>query len=261
MRVQILSDLHLDFHRDQGVGFVRRLDPTNVDVLVLAGDLAEARWDYYGPRLREICAKYPHVVAVNGNHDLYGTTPDHVDALRKSFNQLVPNLHWLEDSLWVHPDTGHRFLGSVLWFRENPMAFGYEQRLADFKMIRGFKPWVYHANAKSRKFLASNIKPGDIVVTHHLPSQRSVDTKYKNSILNSFFVCEMDDVIDQTKPAAWVHGHSHTSQSYQAGDTMVVCNPLGYPGEVTSFKDKLVIELVGELNELQVCEEPCTKPT
>lgn len=29
----------------------------------------------------------------------------------------------------------------------------------------------------------------------------------------------------------WVHGHMHNASDYVIGDTRVVCNPKGYPGE------------------------------
>ena len=40
MRLQLLSDLHFEFHRDGGRSFVDSLDPGGIDVLVLAGDIA-----------------------------------------------------------------------------------------------------------------------------------------------------------------------------------------------------------------------------
>jgi len=43
MRIQVLSDLHFEFHRDGGAAFVRGLDPSGVDAPVVAGDLATRR--------------------------------------------------------------------------------------------------------------------------------------------------------------------------------------------------------------------------
>src|SRR5450631_3269273 len=43
MKLQIMSDLHLEMHADRGAEFIRSLDPTGVDVLVLAGDITMAR--------------------------------------------------------------------------------------------------------------------------------------------------------------------------------------------------------------------------
>jgi predicted phosphodiesterase len=34
-----MSDLHFEMHADGGAGLIRELDPTGVDVLVLAGDI------------------------------------------------------------------------------------------------------------------------------------------------------------------------------------------------------------------------------
>jgi len=43
MRLQIMSDLHFEMHADGGAGLICELDPTGVDVLVLAGDITMAR--------------------------------------------------------------------------------------------------------------------------------------------------------------------------------------------------------------------------
>ena len=248
MKLQLLSDLHLDFLQDKGAQFIAALNPTGVDVLVLAGDLAEAVCPEYGTMLRSLCAKYPHVVMVSGNHDFYFSTPDKVGAIRKSMNTLIPNLHWLEDEIWEHQ--GHRFVGACMWFREDHLAFWHESSLADFKVIKNFKPWVYDKNADTRRFLESRIEPGDIVVTHHLPSQQSVSPRFRGSALNTFFVCDMESTIERTKPSLWLHGHTHDGCDYTAGSantTRVVCNPKGYPRERRSeffeFNPKLVLEI------------------
>ena len=69
---------------------------------------------------------------------------------------------------------------------------------------------------------------GDVVVTHHLPTQLSVHPEYKGSPLNPFFVCEMDPLIFEKRPKLWVHGHTHKSVSKMVGRTRIVCNPFGY---------------------------------
>ncbi len=40
MKVLVLSDLHLEFHKDDGLSFIESLN-TDVDVLVLAGDITK----------------------------------------------------------------------------------------------------------------------------------------------------------------------------------------------------------------------------
>ena len=72
MRVQLLSDLHLEFHRDGGKAFLKSLDPSGVDVLVLAGDVDVAAGGLL-QSLTSICRLYrdSSVVYVAGNHEFY----------------------------------------------------------------------------------------------------------------------------------------------------------------------------------------------
>ena len=55
----------------------------------------------------------------------------------------------------------------------------------------------------------------------------------------------MHHLIEERKPALWVHGHTHTSFNYTIGPTRVVCNPLGYQtaGELNvNFDENLTVE-------------------
>ena len=64
MKLQIMSDLHLEMHADRGAEFIRELDPTGVDVLVLAGDITMARhYEDFGERVHAARAEVsPHPV-------------------------------------------------------------------------------------------------------------------------------------------------------------------------------------------------------
>ena len=48
MIVQLLSDLHLEMHRDDGRSFLASLDPSGVDLLIVAGDVHSGR-HYFNP--------------------------------------------------------------------------------------------------------------------------------------------------------------------------------------------------------------------
>ena len=60
------------------------------------------------------------------------------------------------------------------------------------------------------------------------PSYKSVVKKYKNDKTNCFFVCEMDEVIERTKPSLWIAGHMHSAIDYKLYKTRVIHNPRGY---------------------------------
>src|SRR5574341_2520495 len=114
MRLQIMSDLHLEHHRDHGVRFINSLDPTGVDILMLAGDITYLR-DYYWAKdhLSEFCSMYKHVVYCQGNHEYYttdiGTADHHLGAIEVGLN----NLHVLRHGLPITID-GQRFIGGTL---------------------------------------------------------------------------------------------------------------------------------------------------
>ena len=109
--------------------------------------------------------------------------------------------------------------------------------------------WVYAENAEGLALLVQAAGVADVVVTHHLPSQRSVAPRLEGSQLNAFFVCDCERIIEEGGPGFWIHGHTHTVCDYQLGETRVprvLCNPFGYRGEgQTGFVEKLVVEVGG----------------
>ena len=42
--------------------------------------------------------------------------------------------------------------------------------MSDFSVIRDFQSWVYEENARAVTFFRRELREGDVVVTHHLPS-------------------------------------------------------------------------------------------
>lgn len=238
--VQILSDLHFEFHKDSGLSFIKSLNASGVDVLIAAGDISICS------RLEEalalLCEHYPHVVFVAGNHEYYRSSPREVAKVRARCEKRLVNLHWLERETTTVD--GVRLVGTTLWFPDDPLSYGARSGLADFHLIRDFVPWVFDENKAAVRFLQKTVKEEDVVVTHYLPSQRSVHPQYKGHPLNPFFVCDVENVIKNNQPRLWVHGHGHTSVRYLIGNTDVCSNPLGYPHEQNLyFNERLMIVL------------------
>jgi predicted phosphodiesterase len=70
MKLQIMSDLHFEMHADGGAELIRDLDPTGVDVLVLAGDITMARhYEDLANVFKPLARKYRHILYVPGNHE------------------------------------------------------------------------------------------------------------------------------------------------------------------------------------------------
>ena len=49
--------------------------------------------------------------------------------------------------------------------------------------------------------------------------------------LSPSFASNLTDLIERTRPALWIHGHTHHPVDYQVGATRVLSNQWGYPKE------------------------------
>lgn len=235
MKLQILSDLHLEFHKDLGDKFIEQLDPTDVDVLIIAGDLIPLA--YGDAAIKSICDKYKKVLYVLGNHEFYGSTLKNIKFPQHKNLKILNNK--------VVEIEGRRFIGSTLWFPKTELALKLASWLSDFTEIASSNK-IFLKNKQSIDFLKKNMKPDDIVITHHLPSAKLIKPPFENSLTNCFFMCELDELIEEKKPLLWVHGHSHSSCDIKIADTYCVRNPLGYWNyeyENPEFNRKMIIEV------------------
>jgi len=243
-RLQVVSDLHLEFyqHRAQVTAALERSTPPveNASACVLAGDIAvptgrRRRWLQLA--LEFFSARFPIVFYVPGNHEFYrAPAPQALERIREIVAQH-PRVTILEPGV-IARWADHRVVGGTLWFREGPKNQRLAGMLSDFSEIGGFVPWVYEQNRAHMAWLNEVVREGDIVVTHHLPSPRSVPETYTGDPTNVFFVCDMEKLIEERQPALWIHGHTHQSCRYTIGATTVLCNPRGYPGQENARFDQ-----------------------
>jgi hypothetical protein len=239
----VLSDLHFEFHRDGGRSFTADLLGDDLDLVLLAGDIA------VGPGIPDalaiLCEHFSRaaVAYVHGNHEFYGATRGEVVDWTTEAAVASPNLYPLERG--VVELGGRRILGATLWFGRSPEAERFKLAMNDFRVIRELERWVYDENQRTIAWLEQELREGDIVMTHHLPSQRSVAPQWEHSPLNRFFVCDLEALIVARRPALWVHGHTHCSMDYPLGGTRIVCNPFGYARheENGGFDPRLRIEI------------------
>jgi predicted phosphodiesterase len=243
LRIQLLSDLHFEFHRDGGRSFVDSLDPGGVDVLVLAGDIAVG--EDLPDALDLICQRFPEadVIYVHGNHEFYHSSLGRVHQLTMRALGNNPNLSWLNKT--GMEVGGTRFWGASLWFPHTVTEPSVKRMLSDFSEIEDFESWVYRENMEAVRFLQDRVRPGDVVVTHHLPSQLCVSPQYRGNALNPFFMCDLTPFILERQPRLWLHGHTHDSRDVAIGGTRLLCNPFGYAGSNVNpgFNERLIIEV------------------
>jgi Icc-related predicted phosphoesterase len=256
MRIQILSDLHVD------AGGIHRPEPVaDADVLIVAGDVCAGMSTGFEELRHYVPAAIP-VVMVAGNHEFYGLGLAQ-ELAKAQATARGHNIHFLENDT-INID-GVRFVGATLW--TDYALFGSNARdacmqaaqsgLNDHRLIgltthgphdRQFKPLDALAmHQQSRAYLDATLAlPHDgptVVVTHHAPHEKSVHPKFRAGSLTAAFVSDLAPLIDARQPALWVHGHTHSSFDYRVGATRVICNPAGYGHENLSFDPALVVTL------------------
>ena len=238
MKIQLASDLHLEFM--QGDSPPERLitPAAGADVLVLAGDIAS------GVHALKLFADWPvPILYVAGNHELYGHEMDPMLArLRQgALAKTDCPIHFLENS---RVDIGGvRFLGTTLWtdyrlrrnHRQAAQMAAAQNSLNDHQLIRIGRGRFSTQDALARHQiarawlaaeLASPFAGQTVVISHHGPHPRSVHPRYEGDLVTAAFVSDLTDLL----PGAdlWLHGHVHDSFDYQVGACRVVANPAGY---------------------------------
>lgn len=248
MKVLITSDIHLEFG-------ARKIDFSGCDLVILAGDIhiGKKGIQWLMSEVNEI-----PVIYVLGNHEYYKNSyPKLLNGIRKIAQGS--NIYVLErDTLNM---CGVCFHGTTLWtdfeLFGDPRIAGFEcqQRMNDYKYIRRDPSYsrmrsidIYHIHKESLDWLSKSLKESktsiNVVVTHHAPSLKSINEKYRNEIVSAAYCSNLDNFILERKPDLWIHGHIHETLDYYIGQTRIICNPLGYPGEnVNGYTDKLMLEI------------------
>lgn len=250
MRVQVLSDLHLNFGHKKLPAISK-----DAEVLVYAGDTT--------PRIPDAVKYFQHIrqsvsvpiIFVMGNHDYwYKLIGNAVSEYRNALS-VIPDLNFLEQDI-VEID-GYRFVGTTMWtdFDNGRCSHAARRGMLDcpsiYKRTSEGKTninnkdiVIEHVRAKTflQNALALEI-PKTIVVTHHGPSLSLIDESYAKSAMNGAFYADMADLILKHKPLAWLYGHTHVGRIDQIGDTKTVCNPFGYTHEkYLGYTEQLVID-------------------
>lgn len=236
INVFLCSDLHSNFHRDAGKSMISGCYTKDVDVAVVAGDLSI--FSHLDMNIKMFCDKYPNVVYVTGNHEYYHSTFERIDEIVRELELKIANFHFLNNDRVVID--GQPFIGGTLWFPRSTAAGMYKHMLNDFACIPSCDPIAYERYEETVEFFENNMEENDIVVTHHLPTYKSVDQRYATSPLNCYFACDLDDMIKDKKPSHWLHGHTHHNCDYLHHSTHIAANPFGYPGENHFYDDSFI---------------------
>lgn len=250
MKVQICSDLHLEFASNRN--WIKENPLTALgDILVIAGDTYYLGKDYAElDFIKRVADQFEAVYLIPGNHEYYGDfdiknggEPLQVDIKNNVFLVNNKTIKRGEVSL----------IFSTMWSKieKHPLTVHYG--LNDFRVIkydnRAFTINDYNQiHQECFDFIEEEIKkPGKkIVVTHHLPSEACNVSEFKGSVLNEGFCVDKTHLIKNSAIDYWIYGHSHRNKTdFLIGNTQMVTNQLGYIdySESNTFLLDKVIEL------------------
>lgn len=235
MKIALASDLHHEFHKKPP-----NLNPTNTDILVLAGDIQTVK-SHCTSWWNNLSQQYKQIIYIRGNHEYY-----------KTYYSEFPELEFPDNVIVVgrYPKTfvleGKQWLAGTMWTDlSNPLHSYYARgNMNDYRLIKysradyQFTPWHTTKEWKAFQAMLDAYHP-EVVVSHHLPSYGSVHPQYKNDVLNCAYATEMDT----SGVKLWMHGHTHHPCDWMKGDTRIVCNPKGYPKEEDPDYEPKVIEI------------------
>jgi DNA repair exonuclease SbcCD nuclease subunit len=239
MKITLLSDLHLE---SQGLSGL-----SGGDVLLLAGDTCEVNnLSRFTGFMEEISEKFRNVYVIAGNHEFYGSDINLAEQLMRDIYKPYKNIDVLINESRELTDKIRLWAGTF-WTNFNNEDFASEQEcnrcMNDFRCISNGRGGLFHpADAiaeynKAKASLESNLNYFNqkefVVMSHHAPSQLSINAKFKPyQELNGGFCNHLDGFIwGYPQIKFWCHGHVHNSFDYKVGSCQIYCNPRGYGKE------------------------------
>jgi len=252
MNFHIISDIHLEFRYYSLTSHVNKKNrkgiPDNEQInLILAGDVGYPEQQTFRDFIKSVSNLYDHIFMVIGNHEYYKkdieTTKQKVREICSPYN----NVHLLDNEMMEYNDI--YIIGSTLWTYVSENDPARKTPINDYKFISGFT--IEQSNTlfeESKAFLDQSIEiciakqKKCIVITHHIPSFSLIHPIYKGNPINSYFASECDDLI---KPPVqlWVYGHTHHKTNRHINGVELICNPKGYPDELSGYSKTIVYKV------------------
>ena len=249
MRLQTLSDLHLEFG---GHSILDTIEACEADYLIMAGDIHI--YNHIFKTLKEI-QKYAQkpIIFVPGNHEYYYTQYQTFNKELKTEFKNNKDIIVLDED--IYEDNNIIFLGATGWWDGtgtdnyfDPLK--YKFLMNDFSFITdiSYYDWGRQWGRSAKAFFEKNIKKNQdkkiVCISHNGPTRKSIAPMYKGHELNMCFVNDWENLITDYMVDLWIHGHTHDSLDYTIGSTRIIVNPGGYyPHRNKNFKTDLVVEI------------------
>ncbi|MBY6203186.1 metallophosphoesterase [Maritalea mobilis] len=260
-RILVLGDLHADSWWRVGarvlddMGLGRWIRDSAPDLLIVAGDIVNNPRQNWTGALREI-AEYilpRDVVIIPGNHDYYRFHLNGDDELRRLTGSVgmrfaqkneirIGTVRIFCCTLWTdfafNDDAEGGAAAARLGLNDYvqittgqslDVASGYRRQILPEDVLRVNEDHLAWLTERLHSPHFAGPDGTTLVVTHHGPSPATAVGEIDH--LTPAFHSNLDPLILETAPDAWLFGHSHRRCQAMVGKTDVRCVSIGYPFE------------------------------
>lgn len=279
MKIQYISDLHLEHHKNNNV-FSRIKKLPDCENICVLGDIGYPRTPIYQAFMTYCSENWKNVFWVMGNHENYHKPKTEIKTMseiEEYIKQLCPkNVYFMNnDYLFLnkqtnevskfidqefHTDDYIKIIGSTLWSNINDFTAQnlndyyqiYTHRVVnDFgvNMFRKLKPEMTRVLFESsRKFILDEIKNDNVnclIITHH-GTHPLCQGHYLGSPLESGYATYIPEIFQSNNVIASLFGHTHSNVTLEVNGVKLLSNCYGYHGEsaaIVKFNPKAVLEI------------------
>ncbi|KZT53610.1 hypothetical protein CALCODRAFT_457799 [Calocera cornea HHB12733] len=266
LRIQLLSDVHLEHDQGPGTSKYAYDFPVVADDLALLGDIGNTKDEELFGWIDLQLTRFKRVFYLAGNHEPYGwsldesyarlsdyaTTRSEPSAGRGAFVYLNRTQYDLSPTLTL--------LGCTLWSALDPAHTSAIAKISpDFKHTANFDVRAYDSvHRADLAWLQQSIaalrtqEPHRqiVVFTHHAPTFAGAqDPKFDGGFAGSVFSTELTGEEWWAAPplSMWCFGHTHWTCDFDRGGVRVVSNQRGYPSDGQSGFDPAKVVEIPEL--------------
>lgn len=238
MKVQIISDIHLDYNELSDFDYF--IIPS-ADILLILGDISSLHINIYDKFLDFCSNNWKYIIFISGNHEYYTPSSNpktfkeidlHINEITKKYT----NIYYLNRD-YVEIE-GYVFLGTTLWSNVNTKDaqdmndynlcyYNQENNGRRYKLNTSNVRKEYKDNVAWLKNKVKDFKDKKIIIlTHHVPflynyhDDKNPNTAYCSDLIKDF--------TEYKNINYWFCGHSHEKIEYRLEHIKVISNPLGY---------------------------------
>lgn len=230
----VISDLHI---KENGNLFSRLPQPNkDIPFLIIAGDVGDPFQRSTIEVYEELKKRFQRILFVRGNHDVYNYRS--LYEIDKQLNNLgldliqnnsliIGNVEVIGTTLWTEIPIRHQ---NIIHYNH-----GYTWEIVQF---------LHNQDKDFLKDILEKPKEYQRIVITHFPisfdwAPNNLD--HSNPICYRYYNTKLDPLLD--KADVFICGHNHCFVNKIKNNSLLIENPIGYPGEITNFNPKLYLEI------------------